>query len=272
MRIEDVDTPRVVAGASDRILQDLEAFGFDWDGPVLWQSDQFDHYREALEKLLAQGDCYSCDCSRRSLRELGVASGPLGQIYPGLCRDRGLDPADRSIRLRTADAGLQRFHDRVYGDFGLDLERDVGDFVLRRNDGIYAYHLAVVVDDALQGVDQVVRGSDLLENTCLHLYLQQRLGYEAPEYLHLPLINNVDGVKLSKQTGARPLDHDRASVLLVAALRHLGQQPPDELTGERPQSILEWSCRHWNSARIPRQRALPDRGGEAGSSLESEHG
>ena len=257
LRIEDVDTPRVVKGASDRILKDLEAFGFDWDGELLWQSDQFDHYRDALAQLLQQGDAFACDCSRRSLRELGVASGPLGQIYPGICRNRDLDSNGRSIRLSTADVGRVQFRDRVFDEFSLDLEREVGDFVLRRNDGIYAYHLAVVVDDALQGVDQIVRGSDLLENTCLHLHLQQRLGFSSPSYLHLPLVNNIDGVKLSKQTGATPLDHARASRLLVAALRHLGQNPPTDLDAEQPPTILEWSVQHWNPEQIPRQRALP---------------
>lgn len=256
LRIEDVDTPRVVAGSAEQILRDLEAFGFDWDGPVLYQRDHFDHYRDALEQLLRQGDCYACQCSRRSLREAGVSSGPLGQIYPGLCRDLGLDTDNRSIRLSTATAGEIFFQDRVYGDFSLDLTRCVGDFVLRRNDAIYAYHLAVVVDDQLQGVDQVVRGADLLENTCLHLYLQQCLGFEHPEYMHLPLINNVDGVKLSKQTGAQPLDHRHPSRLLQAALRHLGQQPPGELESEAPASVLDWAWRHWNPERVPAARAL----------------
>lgn len=256
LRIEDVDTPRVVAGASDQILRDLEAFGFTWDGPVLYQSDHFEHYRHYLDLLLRQGLCYACQCSRRSLREQGVSSGPLGQIYPGLCRDLKLDTANRTIRLSTATAGETGFRDRVYGDFSLDLTRCVGDFVLRRNDGVYAYHLAVVVDDQLQGVDQVVRGADLLENTCLHLYLQQCLGFDQPQYMHLPLINNVDGVKLSKQTGAQPLDHRQPSRLLLAALRHLGQQPPDELEGDTPATVLDWACHHWNPGLIPVQRAL----------------
>jgi glutamyl-Q tRNA(Asp) synthetase len=255
LRIEDVDTPRVVPGAAEQILRDLEVFGFDWDGPVLYQSDNFDCYREHLEQLLRQGDCYACECSRRSLREQGVASGPLGQIYPGNCRNKKLPGNGRSIRLLTEGAGQIRFHDRVYGDFALELEREVGDFVLRRNDNIYAYHLAVVVDDALQGIDQVVRGADLLENTCLHIYLQQRLGFATPEYMHLPLVLNADGVKLSKQTGALPLDHAEPARLLLAALRHLGQQPPAGLAGEPTEAILCWAREHWNAALIDARRS-----------------
>jgi glutamyl-Q tRNA(Asp) synthetase len=256
LRIEDVDTPRVVAGASEQILRDLEAFGFDWDGEVVYQSSRFDEYRLALEKLLRQGDGFACECSRRSLRERGVASGPLGQIYPGFCRNKSLPESGHSIRMSTANAGGIGFHDQVYGWFSLALEAQVGDFVLRRSDNIYAYHLAVVVDDELQGIDQIVRGADLLENTCLHIYLQQRLGFAIPDYLHLPLVNNIDGVKLSKQTGASPLDHANAPRLLLAALRHLEQQPPEELEHETPQTILQWSVKNWQPAAISPRPSL----------------
>ena len=246
LRIEDVDTPRVVSGAAEQILRDLEAFGFGWDGEVSWQSQRFDYYRDALEQLWRQGDCFACACSRRSLREQGVASGPLGQVYPGNCRDRSLDADGHSLRMSTAKAGEIGFDDRVYGHFSLDLERDVGDFVLRRRDRIYAYHLAVVVDDQLQGIDEIVRGADLLENTCLHIHLQRRLGYATPRYAHLPLVNNADGVKLSKQTGATPLRHRQASSALVAALDHLAQHPPTGLERESPATILDWSVSNWS--------------------------
>jgi glutamyl-Q tRNA(Asp) synthetase len=250
VRIEDVDTPRVVPGASARILRDLEAFGFDWDGEVVYQSSRHEEYRLALDRLWRQGDCFACACSRRTLREQGVASGPLGQIYPGNCRARSLPQAGHTLRLSTAQSGSIGFQDRVYGWFALELETRVGDFVLRRSDDIYAYHLAVVVDDELQGIDQVVRGADLLENTCLHIHLQQRLGFATPDYLHLPLVENADGVKLSKQTGATALDHAKAPSLLLAALRHLEQQPPAELEHETPQTILQWSVRNWRPAAI----------------------
>jgi glutamyl-Q tRNA(Asp) synthetase len=254
LRIEDVDTARVVAGAGEQILRDLEAFGFEWDAAVTYQSTQFEQYQHYLDKLLDQGDCYACECSRRSLRQLGVASGPLGQIYPGLCRSKQLAVTNHSLRLNTENAQSVGFIDRVYGELTLNLPASVGDFVLKRRDNIFAYHLAVVVDDELQGINQVVRGADLLENTCLHIYLQQRLSFSTPEYMHLPLVNNAEGVKLSKQTGAGALDHRHASRLLIAALRHLGQTPQQDLAQNSPQEILQWAVTNWNPAQIPVQQ------------------
>lgn len=255
LRIEDVDTPRVVDGASAQIMHDLEAFGFSWDGPVLYQSDQFEQYRHYLEKLIEQGDCYACECSRRSLREQGVRSGPLGQIYPGNCRRKGLSPENHSIRLNTETAATVAFIDQVFGRFEMNLPRSVGDFVLRRIDNIYAYHLAVVVDDELQGIDEIVRGADLLENTCLHIYLQQKLGFTTPRYLHIPLANNAQGIKLSKQTGASPVDRRQASQQLVAALGHLGQNLDAELRQGSVGEILRSAIDNWNPASIPVQQA-----------------
>lgn len=255
LRIEDVDTPRVVAGASEQILRNLEAFGFEWDGPVLYQSDHFEAYQHHLDILLQQDDAYACQCSRKMLREQGASQGPLGLIYPANCRLKQLAIANHSIRLNTANAGQISFVDRVFGEYSLDLPESVGDFVLKRVDDIYAYHLAVVVDDELQGVNQVVRGADLLENTCLHLYLQQKLGFDQPDYMHLPLVNNADGAKLSKQTGAAALDHANASAQLRAALVHLGQAPSPGLEKNPPQEILQWALDNWNPALIPVQQA-----------------
>ncbi len=251
LRIEDVDTPRVVAGAGDQILRDLEAFGFEWDGAVRYQSDRFEQYQYYLDQLLDQGDCYACECSRRTLREQGVRNGPLGQIYPGLCRSKQLTAANRSIRLNIEHAQWVKFVDRIYGEFRLNLPESVGDFVLKRVDNIYAYHLAVVVDDEWQKVTEIVRGADLLENTCLHIYLQQRLGFKIPDYMHIPLVNNAQGIKLSKQTGANALDHQNSSRLLLAALRHLGQSPLPELEQGRPQEILQWAVGNWSTDSIP---------------------
>ncbi|MFT5218156.1 MAG: glutamyl-Q tRNA(Asp) synthetase [Gammaproteobacteria bacterium] len=246
LRIEDVDTPRVVKGASDLILQDLEAFAFEWDGEVLWQSSQFEPYQHYLDQLLTQGDAYACECSRRMLREQGVDYGPLGQIYPGNCRDKNLPVEQASIRLSSAGVAELSFDDAVYGSCSLNLTQQVGDFVLKRVDQIYSYHLAVVVDDHLQGIDQIVRGADLIDNTPLHLLLQQRLGFIQPDYMHIPLVNNVDGVKLSKQTGAQGIDRRQAAQQLVAALDFLGQKPPPELKTSRPAEVLRWAIDHWN--------------------------
>jgi glutamyl-Q tRNA(Asp) synthetase len=251
LRIEDVDTPRVVAGASEQILRDLEAFGFEWDASVSYQSDQFEQYQHYLEKLLDQGDSYACECSRRSLRQHGVHSGPLGQIYPGLCRSKRLSIANHSLRLNTENAQTVNFIDQVYGELGLNLPESVGDFVLKRRDNIFAYHLAVVVDDELQGINQVVRGADLLENTCLHIYLQHRLSFSTPVYMHIPLVNNAQGVKLSKQTGASALDHQFASRLLVSALQHLGQPAQRDHEQINQREILQWAVANWDPGLIP---------------------
>jgi glutamyl-Q tRNA(Asp) synthetase len=259
LRIEDVDTPRVVAGASEQLQRDLDAFGFEWDGEVLYQSNQFGQYQFHLDRLLDLGACYACECSRRSLRQQGVRSGPLGQVYPGNCRAKKLDPAGHSIRLNTELAASIGFSDLVYGEFCLDLTESVGDFVLKRVDHIFAYHLAVVVDDELQGINEVVRGADLLENTCLHIFLQQQLGFETPAYMHVPLAENAQGVKLSKQTGASALDHKHASRLLVAALGHLDQSPPSGLQHEAPRAVLQWAVSNWKPDLIsPRRPAVAE--------------
>ena len=183
------------------------------------------------------------------------SSGPLGQIYPGqLPRQRTWRPENHSLRLLTEAAQRVSFpRPACTANSRSTCPQCVGDFVLRRRDNIYAYHLVVVVDDELQGINQVVRGADLLENTCLHIYLQQRLGFNTPSYMHLPLVNNADGVKLSKQTGANPLDHRNPSGPLLAALSHLGQRPPRDLEGSDPRTILQWSRDHWNSAAITPQ-------------------
>ena len=250
LRIDDVDTPRVVAGADTEIIRALEAFGFEWDANVVYQHDQFEHYRDTLQYLLDQGDCYACECSRRGLRQLGVDHGPMGLIYPGYCRDKHLDPALYSIRMHTGLAGNTGFHDRIFGLIELNLGDQVGDFVLRRIDGIYAYHLAAVLDDARLGVNSVLRGADLLESSCLQIFLQQRLGLPQPEYIHVPLVKNQQGQKLSKQAGATALDINNAGATLISALEFLGQ-PIDATPGQtRPREIIDYAVQHWDRALI----------------------
>lgn len=250
IRIEDVDTPRVVAGSVDQILRDLELFGFEWDGTVLYQSDQFERYEAVLQQLLGQGRAYACECSRRTLREAKVKTGSLGMIYPGTCRGRRLHRESHSIRLNTESIATLSYADKLFGEVDINISEQVGDFVIRRADGIYAYHLAVVLDDEFQNINQVVRGADLLEATCLHLYLQQLLGFTTPEYLHIPLVRNSHGDKLSKQTGASPLDTQQVSPLLVSALRFLGQ--PIEQNSEQASTaeVLEYAVRSWDYRRV----------------------
>ncbi len=250
LRIEDVDTPRVITGSADDILFTLEAFGFEWDGDVLYQSDRFAAYEEALQLLLQQELVYPCECSRKSLLAQDLASGPLGYIYPALCRHKKLKRHDFSLRLNVEQAGEIGFSDLHYDPYKLDVSRDVGDVVLKRVDGIYAYHLAVVIDDAWQQVDHIVRGADLLEVTCLHLYLYRLLDLQPPQYLHIPLMKNAEGKKLSKQTGAEGLDIKRASALLLEALAFLGQPLDPALTEAKPDEVLAYAITNWDSQLI----------------------
>jgi len=251
IRIEDVDTPRVVDGSASQILNHLEIFGFEWDGEIIYQSDQFERYEAAVRRLLEQGNAYYCQCSRRGLRQAKARSGPLGLIYPGTCRTSQLDKQNHSIRINTKNTGLTHYVDRLLGQVEIYISEQIGDFVIRRADNIYAYHLAVVLDDDLQGINQVVRGADLLEATCVHLYLQHLLGFRPPEYLHVPLVRNDKGDKLSKQTGATALDTSQAATLLLDALRVLGQPIEPGLNRSTAREIVEQAVRSWDYRRIP---------------------
>lgn len=251
LRMEDVDAPRNVPGAAEAILTCLEAHGFAWDGPVLWQSTRLEAYQAALEQLLAEGKAYPCACSRKEIA--AASSRPAldgGLLYPGSCR-AGLPPG-RSPRAWRLQVNSERvsFEDRIQGRQSQDLARDVGDFVLFRADGQFAYQLAVVVDDAFQGINQVVRGADLLDSTPRQLFLQQQLGYPRPVYAHLPVATNGAGEKLSKQTRAPALEVARAAANLVEALRFLGQAPPDELARATVAEVWVWARCHWQFAAI----------------------
>lgn len=249
MRIEDLDKPREVSGAASAILRVLEAFGFAWDGQVVYQSRRQALYRDALEELRRQGLVYYCGCTRREVADSSF-NGPDGLVYSGTCR-RGLTPerTPRAMRLRVE--GDIRFVDRVQGEIHQVLEQDVGDFVLYRADYVYAYQLAVVVDDAAQGVTEVVRGSDLLLSTPRQIYLHRLLGLREPSYLHLPVALNNHGEKLSKQTLASPVDVHAAVPVLWRALDFLGQQPPVELRQAGLSELWDWAFKHWNTQRIP---------------------
>jgi glutamyl-Q tRNA(Asp) synthetase len=255
VRMEDVDEPRCSRVVGDGILATLERFGFVWDGEVIWQSRRTAAYQEALATLRDQGLLYPCACTRR---ELGDASPAIDGAarYPGTCRD-GLPPgrSARAWRLRVTDEEI-RIDDAVQGAVVQRLASDVGDFVLLRADGYVAYQLAVVVDDAMQGVTDVVRGSDLLDSTPRQVWLQRCLGLPTPDYLHLPVAVDGQGEKLSKQTGARALDAERPGAVLVAALQFLGQSPPADLVGAGAPTVWQWAREHWAAARIPRCRTI----------------
>jgi glutamyl-Q tRNA(Asp) synthetase len=251
LRVEDVDTPRVVKGSADDILRTLDCFGFEWDGEVLYQSARFDRYEQTIQDLIAQGQVYACACSRKSLQAQSPDYGPLGLIYPGTCRSRHLLTGSNSLRLDLGEAGRHEFDDLLYGHYGLDLTREVGDIVLKRVDGIYAYHLAVTLDDADQGVNQIVRGVDLLEVTPLHIYLNRLLGLDTATYLHLPLVKTPQGKKLSKQTGATALQVDKAVESLLVALEFLGQAIDPVMANARPAEILRSATENWDRDAIP---------------------
>ncbi|WNL39344.1 tRNA glutamyl-Q(34) synthetase GluQRS [Halomonas sp. PAMB 3232] len=255
VRIEDIDPPRCPPGTDTTILRQLEAFGLHWDGPVVWQSARSDAYQAALERLRQQGLSYPCSCSRKQWQAYDV--------YPGWCRD-GLREPGKPIawRLRT-DLGQRPiiWPDRLLGAQRFD-PADLGDVVLKRKDGLWAYQLAVVVDDADQHISDIVRGVDLLDNTPWQMQLQGALGYPVPRYLHLPLVMSPDGQKLSKQNLAPALASEPVAIArqLFQAIETLDQAPPVELKGAAPAEQLAWAVAHWRVERIApaRERPAPD--------------
>jgi len=250
VRMEDLDTPRTVPGAAEEILRALEIHALQWDEPVWWQSRRTEAYAEALAGLRKGGWVYACGCSRRQIAALGLR-GEFGFRYPGSCRNRALPwSARRAIRL-SSNGPITSFEDAVRGPQSQRVAEAVGDFVLRRADGLHAYQLAVVVDDAAQGVDMVVRGADLLGSTPRQILLQRRLGLPTPGYAHLPLALTKAGVKLSKQSHAAPLNLRQPGTNLTAALRFLGQRPPSELATESPATVLDWALAHWSPSAVP---------------------
>jgi glutamyl-Q tRNA(Asp) synthetase len=256
VRIEDLDPPRVVPHAGERILRALHAYGMRSDEPVLWQSTRAPAYAAALERLRARGLVYPCACSRREIAESALA-GVEGFVYPGTCRDglpRGRSP--RAWRVRTEGVCIA-FEDAIQGSLRYDLELETGDFVLCRADGAYAYQLAVVVDDAAQGITDIVRGADLIDSTPRQIHLQRLLSLPTPRYAHVPVAVNERGEKLSKQTLARALRERDAVPELSRALRFLGQSPPEGLAASQLEELWSWARANWRGERIPRVRTQP---------------
>ena len=242
VRVDDLDTERTVRDASGQILRDLEAFSLEWDGPVVYQARQQDLYQATFERLRLAGLAYPCACSRKE----------AGGRYAGTCRN-GLplgQPA-RSWRLRVPASTKIRFEDRVQGFYSQHVQAEVGDFTLRRADGPFSYQLAVVVDDATQGVTDVVRGADLLDNAPRQIHLQQCLGMRTPRYAHVPVATNEAGKKLSKSTGAAALDRSSPAAELRRALIFLGHQPPAEHAESPVEDLLAWAIGVWSVERVP---------------------
>jgi len=251
VRIEDLDPPREQPGAADDILRTLEAFALYWDGPVVHQSTRAEAYLDAIEMLRKQRLVYACRCSRRDI-ELEALPGIEGMRYPGTCRSLGLTENGTALRLMTRDERIV-VRDRIQGELTQNLQSDIGDFAIRRRDGLFSYQLAVVVDDAEQGITEVFRGTDLLDSTPRQVYLQQQLGYSPPLYFHCPIAVNAAGQKLSKQNLAPAIAAKNPSKPLIMAMNFLGQAVPQELFTASAAEIIEWGVHYWDVNRIPRQ-------------------
>lgn len=252
VRMEDLDPPREMSGAASHILHTLEAFGFEWDGEVAYQSHRYALYEETLCRLKTAGLVYPCHCSRKDW-QAGARRGADGFVYNGRCRHPGQRPAPQgkqpAWRIRVPDRDIG-FSDGIVGGYAQNLAGDIGDFVLLRADGYWAYQLAVVADDAEQGVTHIVRGQDLLVSTPRQIYLQQCLDVPTPQYAHLPLLTNAQGQKWSKQTLAPALDLNRREQLLRQVFRYLNL--PEAPETDRPAELLDWAVAHWDMDKVPK--------------------
>ena len=260
VRIEDIDETRCHSIYIAEILRALQAFGMQWDGEVEIQSTRKTLYANALQRLRTRGLVYACACSRKEIADSALA-GLEGPVYAGICRDLGMSETGTAIRVRTTNEKIS-FTDPVQGEIAQQLEQEIGDFVLKRRDGLFAYQLAVVVDDAEQGITHVVRGADLLDSTAWQIHLQRLLGYPTPQTLHIPVAVNALGQKISKQTLAIavPTTQNAVHTVLLSALQFLGQKTKP-LESESPiADFLVEATRNWDRARIPRSRAIPHNG------------
>lgn len=243
VRIEDIDPPREVPGAADTILRQLDHYGLHWDGEVLWQSQRHAAYREALDSLRQRGLSYYCTCTRARIQS-------IGGIYDGHCRLRGNGPENAALRLWQHQPVLH-FHDRLRGDLYADETLAREDFIIHRRDGLFAYNLAVVVDDHFQGVTEIVRGADLIAPTVRQISLYQQLGWQPPGYIHLPLALNSDGNKLSKQNHAPPLPEGDPRPVLIRALQFLNQDVTSNWQDLPTAALLARAVENWDLSRVP---------------------
>jgi glutamyl-Q tRNA(Asp) synthetase len=259
VRIEDIDTQRAVPGMADNILRTLETWGFEWDGEVVYQSARTDLYAQALASLVEHGHVFDCSCTRAEIEAYARAPHikEAELRYPGLCRSGPLYP-DRSmaVRFRVPDHPIS-FVDQLQGTVTVDLVNSIGDFVIKRRDGLFAYQLAVVVDDHAQGITEVVRGADLLYNTPRQIALQSALGYETPLYVHLPIATDAKGCKLSKSAAAAGVDANRPTSMLWQVLHFLNQAPPAELKEAGVLELWAWAKTHWETAVLAGIQAKP---------------
>ena len=249
LRMEDLDTPRVQPGAADIICRQLEAFHLHWDGEILWQSRRTEAYREALFTLESRGMLFNCQCSRKALREADSAESGEPR-YPGTCRSLSLpSSATNAIRVRVSDEPIT-VNDRILPSISSHLQREIGDFVLKRRDGIIAYQLAVVVDDQHQGITHVVRGADIHSSTARQIWLQHQLNASTPIYAHTPLLCDPQARKLSKQNHAPAVSLQDPGATTVYLLQQLNHSPPDDLRKASVTELLDWAVAHWEIERL----------------------
>lgn len=248
VRIEDLDPPREIQGSADRILHDLERLGLKADAAVLYQSNRSAAYQQAVDYLLETGQAYYCGCSRKELPDSG--------IYPGTCRAGIKDgKKPRSVRF-LINQQTCAFTDRLQGVIRETMSAGSGDFIIKRADGLHAYHLAVVIDDHFQGITQIVRGADLLDSTSRQICLQRAMGFDTPEYMHLPVAFDDQGKKLSKRDRSDPIRLLSPGKCIKLALRFLGQQPPAGLSLDE---LWQWAETNWDEQRIPLGASIFDR-------------
>jgi len=251
VRMEDLDPPRESPAAATSILHTLEALALHWDDKVLYQSQRHTAYHNALAELGNRALIYACRCSRQMLAD-------YGNVYPGICRTLDV-PAQVPVALRCrVSPGTISFADRVQGNFFQHLENEVGDFVIMRKEGLFAYQLAVVVDDAFQGITDVVRGIDLLDSTPRQIYLQNALGLATPRYAHIPVLVNAQGQKLGKQQYAEAVAAMRPGKVLFKALQRLQQNPEPQLEDQSPEDILAWGVSHWDIEKLKGIKQIPE--------------
>lgn len=258
IRIENIDPPREQAGAINSILQTLHDYGFQSDSKPIFQKKQFEKYIYHAQRLVNLNHAYACECSRKDLALIS-SHGNMGAIYPGTCAHKNLMPSSKlSIRVRSLHSEIN-FIDAVYGEQNINLDKESGDYVILRRDYLPSYILAVSIDDADEQYTEVVRGYDLLAITPRQIHLTHLLGRTAPAFMHIPIITNDQGEKLSKQTHAPALDKLHARTMLYNTLIDLGQEPPKRLQWQSLMSIWEWALLHWQPEQIPAVPSIPCR-------------
>ncbi|MCB6182491.1 tRNA glutamyl-Q(34) synthetase GluQRS [Leeia sp. TBRC 13508] len=256
LRIEDIDTPRVMPGATNQILSILDAYGLHWDGEVVYQHQQTAYYQQLLSQLKDKHRAYGCQCSRKEIAEIAHA-GVEGPVYPGTCRQQTVSQV-RAWRFAMEGAEIS-FEDQIQGTQHYDIAKSLGDFVLFRADGLVAYQLAVVADDHQAGVTHIVRGIDLIHSTPRQMQLQTALGFTTPMYSHLPIIVSSSGQKLSKQNLATPVTDENPLITWHQVLDLLNQAPPAISEFDSLSSLIDWAISHWNIEKIPKAGEIIER-------------